>query len=138
MCWTMEYLKIELMVKIKPRCSIKRNFMVNKKLKARICDLVERPAELSRKTKQKTRMDRRSAFKAWKMQLLGNVRFLHAIMRNGIFQLRDQQDLATAVLQEQSSVDEHHAENVTHRDTLRAEAVHARQQLKKARRLIHS
>ena len=48
----------------------------------------------------------------------------------------------TAVLQEQSSVDEHHAddvagavESVPNRDTLRAEAVRARQQIKKAQKL---
>jgi hypothetical protein len=123
--------------------SFEENFMENAQLKARICDLVERPAELSRKTKQKTRSDRRSAFRSWKSQLMGNVHFLHAVMRNGIFQLRDQQDLATALLQEQSSVDEHHAddvagavESVPNRDTLRAEAVHARQQIKKARKLV--
>ena len=74
---------------------------------------------------------------------MGNVHFLHAVMRNGIFQLRDQQGLATALLQEQSSVDEHHAddvagavESVSNRETLRAEAVHARQQIKKARKLV--
>ena len=116
-----------------------KNFMGNPKLKASICDLVERPAELSRNTKQKIRSDRRSAFKAWKSQLMGNIHFLHAVMRNGIFHLRDQQDLANAILYEQSSVDEHHAVvsvSVSEKDTLRAEAVHARQQIKKARRLI--
>ena len=45
-------------------------------------------------------------------QLMGNVHFLHAVMRNGIFQLRDQQDLASALLHAQSSVDEHHADYV--------------------------
>ena len=65
-------------------------------------------------------------------------------MGNVDFQLRDQQELASALLQaKQSSVDEHHAddvagvvESVPNRDTLRAEAVHARQQIKKARKLV--
>ena len=119
--------------------SFEKNFMENTKLKARICDLVERPAELSRNTKQKIRSDKRNAFKAWKSQLMGNIHFLHAVMRNGIFHLRDQQDLENAILYEQSSVDEHHAVvsvSVSEKETLRAEAVHARQQIKKARRLI--
>ena len=75
---------------------------------------------------------------------MGNVHFLHAVMRNGIFQLRDQQELARALLQaKESSVDEHHADDVEeplrlvpNKDTLRAEAVHARQQVKKARKLL--
>ena len=74
---------------------------------------------------------------------MGNVHFLHAVMRNGIFQLRDQQDLAIALLQAQSSVDEHHADDVAgpvqtvpNRDTLCAEAVKARQQVKRARKLV--
>ena len=76
---------------------------------------------------------------------MGNVHFLHAVMRNGIFQIRDQQDLVSAILQTYSSVDEHHADSCgnqndraysSHRDTLRAEAVHARQQVKKARKLV--
>ena len=89
-------------------------------------DLVEIPEELamldamlefamldsSRQVKQKIRNARRNVFKAWRWTLMGNVHFLHAVMRNGIFQLRDQQDLATALLQEQSSVDEHHADDV--------------------------
>jgi hypothetical protein len=122
--------------------TFEENFMENAQLKSRICDMVERPAKLSRITKQSTRNDRRNAFKKWKMHLMGNVHFLHALMRNGIFQLRDQQDLATALLQEQSSVDEHHAddvagavESVANRETLRAEAVRARQQIKKAQKL---
>ena len=69
------------------------------KLKARICDLVERTEELGRKTKKIIRKERRNAFKAWKYTLMGNVHFLHAVMRNGIFQLRDQQELASALLQ---------------------------------------
>ena len=125
--------------------SFEQNFMKNPELKARICDLVERPAELSRNTKVKIRSDRRSAFKSWKSQLMGNIHFLHAVMRQDIFQLRNQQDLATALLHEQSSVDEHHAddvaravESVSNRETLRAEAVHARQQIKEARKLVHA
>ncbi len=117
--------------------------MENEQLKARICNLDENPEELNRQTKKQIRKQRRDAFKAWKWQLMGNVHFLHAVMRNGIFQLRDQQDLATALLQAQSSVDEHHADDVAgtvklvpNRDTLRAEAVHARQQVKKARKLV--
>ena len=86
------------------------SFMENAELKASICDMTERAAELSRSKKKRIRDQRRSAFKAWKWQLMGNVHFLHAVMRNGIFQLRDQQDLATALLQAQSSVDEHHAD----------------------------
>jgi uncharacterized protein with gpF-like domain len=97
-------------------------------------DLVEIPEELSRQMKQQIRNDRRNAFKAWRWTLMGNVDF----------QLRDQQELASALLQaKQSSVDEHHAddvagvvESVPNRDTLRAEAVHARQQVKKARKLV--
>ena len=97
-------------------------------------DLVEIPEELSRHVKQKVRNGRRNAFKAWRWTLMGNVDF----------QLRDQQELASALLQaKQSSVDEHHAddvaggvESVPSRDTLRAEAVHARQQIKKARKLV--
>ena len=119
------------------------NFMENAQLKARICDLDERPAELSHQQKKQIRSDRRNAFKSWKWQLMGNVHFLHAIMRNGIFQLRDQQDLAIALLQAQSSADEHRADDVAgpvelvpNRDTLRAEAVKARQQVKKARKLV--
>ena len=65
-------------------------------------------------------------------------------MGNVNFQLRDQQDLASALLQaKQSSVDEHRADDVTgvvesvpNRDTFRAEAVHAREQVKKARKLV--
>ena len=111
-------------------------------------DLVEIPEELamldamlefamldsSRQVKQKIRNARRNVFKAWRWTLMGNVHF----------QLRDQQELASALLQaKQSSVDEHHAddvagavESVPNRDTLRAEAVHARQQIKKARKLV--
>jgi hypothetical protein len=118
-------------------------FMCDAKLKAAICDLEERPDELSRNTKKKIRGERRSACKSWKWTLMGNVHFLHAVMRNGIFQLRDQQDLATALLQAQSSVDEHHADDVAgaralmaHKDTLREEAVKARQQVKRARKLL--
>ena len=118
------------------------SFMENAELKASICDMTERAAELSRPTKKRIRDDRRSAFKAWKRQLMGNVHFLHAVMRHGIFQIRDQQDLATALLQAQSSVDEHHADDVAgaaklmaNKDTLREEAVKARQQVKRARKL---
>ena len=111
-------------------------------------DLVEIPEELamldamlefamldsSRQVKQKNRNARRNVFKAWRWTLMGNVHF----------QLRDQQELASALLQaKQSSVDEHHAddvagvvESVPNRDTLRAEAVHAREQVKKARKLV--
>ena len=75
---------------------------------------------------------------------MGNVHFLHAVMRHGIFQLRDQHELASALLQAKNhSVDEQHADDVTgaiesvlNRDTHRAEAVHARQQIKKARKLV--
>ena len=106
--------------------TFEENFMENAQLKARICDLVERPAELIRKMKQEIRKDRRNAFKAWRWTLMGNVHFLHAVMRNGIFQLRDQHELASALLQEkENSVDEHHADDVeeslslvTNRDTL--------------------
>ena len=118
--------------------------MENWKLKARICDLDEMPNKLSRQKKKDTRKDRRSAFKAWKWTLMGNVHFLHAVMRNGIFQLRDQQELASALLQaKKNSVDEHHADDVEgplrlvpNRDTLRAEAVYVRQQVKKAQKLL--
>ena len=56
-----------------------------------------------RQMKQKKRNDRRNAFKAWRWTLMGNVDF----------QLRDQQELASALLQaKQSSVDEHHADDV--------------------------
>ena len=74
---------------------------------------------------------------------MGNVHFLHAVMRHGIFQLRDQRELASALLQARNSVDEHHADDVEeslrlvpNSDTLRAEAVHARQQVKKAKKLL--
>ena len=75
---------------------------------------------------------------------MGNTHFLHAIMRRGIFQVCDQQELARALLQaKESSVDEHHADDVEEsctlvvdKDKLRAEAVYARQQVKKARKLL--
>jgi hypothetical protein len=118
-------------------------FMWDAKLKAAICDLNEKPDELSRARKNRIRSDRRSAFKAWKWTLMGNVHFFHAVMRNGIFQLCDQQDLATALLQAENSVDEHHAGEVAeaiklvpNKEAVRAEAVRARQQVQKAKQLL--
>ena len=98
----------------------------------------------NRETKQKIGSARRSAFKAWKWTLMGNTHFLHAVMRRGIFQLQDQQELVRALLEaKESSVDEHHADDVAasyrvlvQRDKLRADAVYARQQVKKAQKLL--
>ena len=87
------------------------DFMQNAQLKARIRNLQEKPEEFCRNTKRKIRVDRRNAFRAWTRQLMGNVHFLHAVMRNGTFQIRDQQDLASAFLHAYSSVDEHHADS---------------------------
>ena len=75
---------------------------------------------------------------------MGNTHFLHAVMRRGIFQLHDQRELARALLEaKESSVDEHHADDVEEsckllvkKDNLRADAVYARQQLKKAQKLL--
>ena len=87
------------------------DFMQNAQLKARIRNLQEEPEEFCRNTKRKIRVERRIAFRAWTRQLMGNVHFLHAVMRNGTFQIRDQQDLASAFLHAYSSVDEHHADS---------------------------
>ena len=85
-------------------------FMQNAQLKARIRNLQEEPEEFGRNTKRKLRVERRNAFRAWTRQLMGNVDFLHVVMRNGTFQIRDQQDLASAFLHAYSSVDEHYAD----------------------------
>ena len=121
------------------------NIMNNEQLKANIRVLVEDPDNLSRKMKRYVKRKRRDAFKAFKFRLIGNVHFLHAVMRHGIFNLTDQQQLAAALLQEQRASEEHDADNVgaavqptTSKETLRAEAVHARQQVKKAQKLVNA
>jgi len=80
---------------------------------------------LTRQEKEKLREDMRNAFKVWKCSLLGNHQFLMAVLRNGLFDTQSQQDLMTAVLQEQSqSGDDHPAEH--DRQKRRRKALEAR------------
>ena len=80
------------------------------------------------------RKDTRGAFKVWKRSLLGNHAFLMAVVRNGLFDTQSQQELMTAVLQEQSnSGDDHPAEH--DREERRRKALEARKKLKDARKL---
>ena len=82
------------------------------------------------------RQDTRNAFKTWKRSLLGNQAFLMAVLRNGLFDTQSQQELMTAVLQEQSnSGDDHLAEH--NKKELRRNAFEARRKLKDARKLAY-
>ena len=89
------------------------------------------------KEKEKLRKDARNAFKSWKHTLLGNHTFLLAVLRNGIFDTRSQQELMIAVLQEQNDLmnsdDDHSPEQ--DKKELRGKALEAQQKLKDARKL---
>ena len=112
------------------------HFMQNVDLQSRIEYASENYASLTRKQKAKMRNDIRNAFKVWKRSLLGNHAVLMAILRNGWFDTNTQQELITAVLQEQSnSGDNRPAEQ--DRKKLRRMALDARRQLKEAKKLAY-
>ncbi len=124
--------------------------MANEDLKARIRHMEAAPLSLSRADKVLIRRQRRGAFKSWKWALMGNTHFLHALLRWGLFELKDQHILAAALLQEEEdSVDAHRAVSGSQQhavggsaapsmNDLRQQSVVARQKLKKAKTLIRS
>jgi len=104
-------------------------FMENQDLLDRVHDV------LTGRAKKKFRHDKRDAFKAWKCSLVGNTAFLMAVLRNGLFDPQSQQQLMTAVLQEQA---ENTAENPPagyDKKELRVKALQARKIVRDARKL---
>jgi len=99
----------------------KTHFIENVNLRNRL----HSAAAVTRREKKKLRDDTRSAFRVWKRSLLGNHPFLMAVLRNGLFDTQSQQELMTAVLQEESnSCGDHPAEH--DREELRRKALEAR------------
>ena len=103
----------------------KTHFIQNVDLQNRIHNASVDDNVLTRQERKKLKNDTRNAFKSWERSLLGNHPFLMAVLRNGLFDTQSQQELMTAVLQEQSnSGDDHPAEH--DREELRREALEAR------------
>ena len=79
-------------------------FMNSQRLKDQIRDLNDTSRKHSKEMRRRVALDKRSNFKAWQFNLMGNVHLLQAIMRHGILNERDQKTLIDALHQVQSSV----------------------------------
>ena len=123
-------------------CKFEDSFLENDELKQKIQMMDSHTSKMIKKEKKAVRDQRRDAFKSWKWRWFGNVHLFHAMLQYGIYDLKSIQDFMMAYLEEKCySGDAHLAGSVItpeYKQTLRAEAVKARQLLKKARKLAAS
>ena len=112
-----------------------RNFMKKKLLKKEIETYTNNREQLTKQDKKCIRRQRRGAFKAWQMTLLGNKALMSALLSHGFCEANAIQEFMDAYLHAKFYDGDIPVLSATDRETKRREALHARKKMRYAKSL---